>query len=56
MTDAFGRSISIPIAKVKIRSQKFGNNVEFESEVGRKIKISLIAFIIKNLVVVRLGY
>ena len=34
LTDAFGRSISIPIAKVKIRSQKFGNNVEFESEVG----------------------
>ena len=34
LTDAFGRSISILIARVKIRSSKFGNNVEYETEVG----------------------
>ena len=34
LTEAFGRSISIPIAKVKIRSPKFGKIVEFESEFG----------------------
>ena len=34
LTDAFSCSISIPNAKVKIRSPKFGNNVEFEIEFG----------------------